>query len=139
MRFNWGHGIALALLMFASAMAYAVYKSMQNDYVYERKDYYEASTEYDQIMEAELKAANLILERKDEAYVLTLPFVPDSSRCRLRHPNDPELDHWAEVVIEAPGIRVQLDPTLEDGMIWNMELAFYYDGEKGLIRKRWKY
>lgn len=143
MKFNWGHGIVLALLLFMLSMAYAVYKSMQNDYVYESKNYYQESVVYDEVLAAEQWASTLIGDtswhRTGDEYLLNLPFVPDSASCRLKHPVKSEFDHNYKLQLASPGVRIQLNPELKMGVYWNLELTFYHEGRKGMIRRPWKY
>lgn len=143
MKFTWGHGIVAALLLFTLSMAFAVYKSMQNDYVYESKDYYQESVVYDEVLAAEQWAKSLVGDTSwhstEKEYVLNLPFVPDSAICKLRHPVKSEFDHYQKLQLTAPGIRIQLNPEFQMGVYWNLELTFYHDGRKALIRRPWKY
>lgn len=56
---NWGTGIAIAMILAASAMIFLVYKSYQVDYYLVEKDYYAAELQYDKKKAATQNASEL--------------------------------------------------------------------------------
>lgn len=59
MKFTWGTGIALTLTAFVLAMAFAVYKVMQQDYDLVTTDYYEQELIYQQKIDQKNNALSL--------------------------------------------------------------------------------
>ena len=54
-KFNWGHGIALALASFAGFMGYLAYSSISSPSTLVRENYYQSELEYTKKMEAEMR------------------------------------------------------------------------------------
>ncbi len=53
---NWGTGIAIAIIVSVAAMSFLVYKSTQVTYDMSEKDYYAAELQYDETVNAEKNA-----------------------------------------------------------------------------------
>ena len=59
MKFNWGTGIAITLTVFILAMAFAVYKAVQQDFDLVTTDYYEEELKYQEKIDQKENALSL--------------------------------------------------------------------------------
>lgn len=77
MKFTWGTGIALTLIAFILAMAFAMYKVMQQDFDLVTTDYYEAELVYqkkiDQTENALALGQPASIKIADEGVLIGLP------------------------------------------------------------------
>lgn len=77
MKFTWGTGIALTLIAFVLAMAFAVYKVMQQDFDLVTSDYYEQELIYQEKIDQKSNALALgevvTLKPSDEGLLITMP------------------------------------------------------------------
>lgn len=74
---NWGTGIAIAIIIAASAMIFLVYKSMQVNFEMAEKDYYSAELKFDGKMKAAENAAalssDIIARQNGEQLIIQFP------------------------------------------------------------------
>ncbi len=143
-KFHWGHGIALALLLFIGAMGYTVYLTFQNDYVLETESYYEKELNYDATRAAKKLGMDLDsrLQWTPEVngdVVLTFDMIPDSVFCLLKHPQWEERDRTVRTHQEANVLRLHFGDEAPEAVSWRLELTAYFGGQKTLIEKRWVY
>ncbi|WP_417609408.1 FixH family protein [Owenweeksia hongkongensis] len=77
MKFNWGTGIALTLVLFAMLMGFMVYKAMQQDFDLVSEEYYADELVYQDIINQKTNALKLDgrakLQMMDEQVFLMLP------------------------------------------------------------------
>lgn len=77
MRFHWGHGIFLFLVIFLLSMAFFVYKSFQQDNPLVEKEYYPKGLEYqkqiDRIRNANALGEKITIIQAEEQVVVSYP------------------------------------------------------------------
>jgi hypothetical protein len=77
MKFNWGTGIAITLILFATLMGFMVYQAMQQDFDLVSDNYYQEELAYQSIIEHKANGMKLThkarLMRTEEAIYLMLP------------------------------------------------------------------
>ncbi len=77
MKFNWGTGIALTLVLFAMLMSFMVYKAMQQDFDLVSEEYYADELVYQDIINQKTNALKLDgrakLQMTDQQVFLMLP------------------------------------------------------------------
>lgn len=77
MKFTWGTGIALTLIAFVLAMAFAVYKVMQQDFDLVTSDYYEQELIYQEKIDQKTNALALgelaELKLSEEGLLIVMP------------------------------------------------------------------
>lgn len=59
MKFNWGTGIAITLILFAGLMGFMVYSAMQQDFDLVSEDYYAEEIAYQDIIDQKTNALRL--------------------------------------------------------------------------------
>ena len=77
MKFNWGHGIALAILAFMSFIIYIVIQTFQLNADLVQDDFYEAEIHYDESKKARENYSNLnepiLITQKPEGIIFEFP------------------------------------------------------------------
>ncbi len=103
-KWNWGTGITLFIILFMSFILYMVYLTTQNPVDLVEKDYYPKGLVYQERIE-EIKNGNLLkdsflIEQTVKEVVIRLPGIdnPDTSNITLFRPSDKKLDISSEIV-----------------------------------------
>jgi len=77
MRFHWGHGIFVFLLIFLLSMAFVIYKSFQQDNPLVEKEYYPKGLEYqkqiDRTRNARALGEKIVITQYEGQLVITYP------------------------------------------------------------------
>ncbi len=96
-KWNWGTGIALAIILFMISILYRVYLTTQNPVDLVEKDYYPKGLAFqdriDEMENAALYKKSLKVEQLQKEVVLHLPVMnPDSSNLQIFRPSSDKLD-----------------------------------------------
>ena len=101
-KWNWGTGITIAIILFMSLILYFVYLTTQNSIQLVEKDYYPKGLAYQQRIE-EIKNARIyeddfsILETEKEVIIHLPAMNPDTSNLQIFRPSDKALDIVTEI------------------------------------------
>ncbi len=101
-KWNWGTGITIAIILFMSLILYLVYLTTQNPVQLVEKDYYPKGLEYQQrineIKNARIFESDFRIEQTNDEVVIHLPSVsPDTSNLQIFRPSDKALDIVTEI------------------------------------------
>ncbi len=96
-KWNWGTGITLYILIFLIFIAWRVYKTTQNPIMLVEKDYYPKGMAYqdriDEMKNATRFEAQFYFMNEDSQLVVQLPFIkPDTSNLYFFRPSDNNCD-----------------------------------------------
>ena len=81
MKFNWGHGIALFYIVFASVLIYFVVQSTQHDHSLVVENYYEEDLKYQQHYEKLENSKGLKID-------VTISHEPNSENIKIQFPKE---------------------------------------------------
>ena len=108
-KWNWGTGITIAIILFMSLILYFVYLTTQNPIQLVEKDYYPKGLVYQQRIE-QIKNARkyesdfYVLETEKEV-VIHLPAInPDTGNLQIFRPSDKALDIVSEINPDTSGL-----------------------------------
>ena len=115
-KWNWGTGIAITLILFIALMASFVYKATQQNFDLVSETYYEDELKFEEIIQQKKNAKSLgeraVLESKGEQIILKLPSAlkdkPKSVAVHLYCEQDAKKDqHFSEANNTATEIRMK--------------------------------
>jgi len=135
MKFNWGHGIALFYIIFASILIYFVVKSTQYDHSLVVENYYEEDLKYQQHYE---KLANSKALEND----ITINHDPKSENIKIKFPKEQGTVagtiHFYRPSDKSKDIKVkiELDQNFEQSLsvsklipgLWKLKIDWQADG-----------
>ncbi len=105
-KWNWGTGITVFIILFMSFILYMVYLTTQNPVDLVEKDYYPKGLVYQERIE-EIKNGNgvkhqFLIEQTEDNVVVKLPVIEnaDTSNITIFRPSDKRLDISAEIVLD---------------------------------------
>ena len=143
---NWGKGLVLALVAFASLMAWFVVKATQNPEPLVTERYYEEELLYQGRIDNTERANKLsgsvaiTLDRRTVhlRFPAELAGQPITGELTLLRPNDPEGDRNIAVVADSQGAFTAAFPELPSGrynalLTWRNGAAEYYTEEKLVV------
>ncbi len=143
MKFNWGWGILLTLILFIVFIVNLVYKCTQVDFDLVADNYYEKEIRYQQHIDKEENALglrqDLVISREDGSVKLTFPpgFSPEnlSGSIHFFRPDDASLDFLLDVNPDAELTQLIPVSELRKGwweikVDWNSGSTGYFKSEK---------
>lgn len=141
MKFNWGHGIALVLIIFASSILVFVYvaSKQKNELVTDK--YYEKAVAYQQRIDAEKNALN---ENADVKYninsgqlMLTLgKNIPNANgTIQFYKPDDATKDFNTSFQVNDTGFYSATIPQLTHGQ-WKVNVSWNVDSKEYFYEKK---
>lgn len=96
MKFNWGHGIALTLVVFVLGIAFLIYRAHSTDFHVVDENYYELELKYQERIEALKNAAKSPAKVKfnEQSKMLNVNFqsTPKEAFVELFHPSGASSD-----------------------------------------------
>jgi len=148
MKFNWGTGIAIAIVAFMSFILYMVITmSTNNSYSYDlvTEKYYQKELGFQDEINAEKNAIEfkekVIFKRTKEGLKIKFPESFSSENVKgkvfLYRPSNKHLDFEIPISISNTYLLVP-EKRLLDGR-WNINLAFKYNNKEYLIKKEIQY
>lgn len=134
MTMNWGKGLALALIAFASLMAWFVVKAVQNPVPLVTEDYYGAELKFQQRIDQSARAATLSapvrMELRQGSVDLRFPAElageAITGTLTLLRPNDPSADQL--LVIATDSARYTSTAVVLAAGRYNASLEWEWDG-----------
>lgn len=136
MKFNWGHGIALSLILFIGFIAYLVRGTFQERIDLTSEDYYQREVDFDQERHALIAGEQLgevAVLVEDEKVRMTLPATNwDELNIQFFRAENAELDFEIPLSEVVDGI-VEFNRPLKGQ--WNIEIVGVMNGEQ----YRWKF
>jgi hypothetical protein len=96
-KWNWGTGITIFIILFVSFILWRVYKTTQHPVMLVEKDYYPKGLQYQQRIDerhnARLYKPKFLVYRQSEEVVIHFPVLhPDTSRFTFFRPSDNRFD-----------------------------------------------
>jgi hypothetical protein len=146
MKFNWGHGISLFLLIFISATLYVVYQ-IASDPIYDHElvspKYYEEELKYqdeiDLVENAKALKENVRIQVNLKSVTIIFPveFKPESisGEVKMIRPSKKILDFTHKIELSDSNILEIKDEKLIKGM-WNMKVYWSANGTNYLYKKK---
>ncbi len=143
-KFNWGTGIVIAMVLFMTFILQYVYRAVSNDeYRYElvSDDYYKDELYYqqeiDKMNNANQLEQNLILERVKGSFLFTFPEDMDVAKItgtvNFQRPSDKNLDF--EQAISLSNSKLLINHTnLVDGK-WKIKIDWKYGDEEYMFKE----
>lgn len=140
---NWGTGIALSYILFASGTMGFVVFALQRPVDLVSADYYAQSLRQDQQMDAVRNARGLgaaagVVQSQDRAVVVTIPHAQASSAhgtVTLYRASDASADHVMDLRTDADGRqRISLEG-LKPGA-WSVHVRWHADGREFYLEQR---
>lgn len=149
MKFNWGTGIVLALLVMIAGMSFLVSIAVRQDFDLVDKDYYQKSITYQQHIEkigntAELDV-KIIFELSADTLKLTFPNLANhqeySGEIHFYSPVEARRDFSLEVKVDTAFSQIIDLKNLEKGRYqvkidWTANAVSYYQEEEMVVEKR---
>jgi len=135
MKFNWGHGIAIAVGAFIVMILYFVVDSFNYKPELVASDYYQQEVNYQQQIDKIKNAqdAKIAFDFKPEGFELTYPNAEVTGKVHFFRPSDVALDFIVEIKADKEGKQV-IDPAkLKQGR-WKAKIDWMYEG-KGYYRE----
>lgn len=143
MKFTWGTGIALTLTAFVLAMAFAVYKVMQQDFDLVTSDYYEQELIYQEKIDQKSNALALgekvKLKISEEGLLIQMPAKlkghPGDLQVQMYCVTDDELDfefskeHWDVEDLFIKHENLQSGKWIAKITFTDSEKAYYFEPE----------
>ena len=148
MKFNWGTGIVLVFIGFISFIMYFVI-NMNTVEKYSTslvtKDYYEAELEYQNDINKETNAKDLVLDlswkRTNKGLEITFPETMDKDKITgkvfLYRPSNEQVDFETAISLSNHNLLIP-DNRLLDGR-WNISVDWQYKGKSYLYKKEITY
>ena len=148
MKFNWGTGIVLVFIGFISFIMYFVI-NMNTVEKYSTslvtKDYYEAELEYQNDINKETNAKDLVLDlswkRTNKGLEITFPETMDKDKITgkvfLYRPSNEQVDFETAISLSNHNLLIP-DNRLLDGR-WNITVDWQYNGKSYLYKKEITY
>nr|WP_321247148.1 FixH family protein [uncultured Psychroserpens sp.] len=148
MKFNWGTGIVLVFIGFISFIMYFVI-NMNTVEKYSTslvtKDYYEAELEYQNDINKETNAKDLVLDlswkRTNKGLEITFPETMDKDKITgkvfLYRPSNEQVDFETAISLSNHNLLIP-DNRLLDGR-WNITVDWEYNGKSYLYKKEITY
>ena len=148
MKFNWGTGIVLVFIGFISFIMYFVI-NMNTVEKYSTslvtKDYYEAELEYQNDINKETNAKDLVLDlswkRTNKGLEITFPETMDKDKITgkvfLYRPSNEQVDFETAISLSNHNLLIP-DNRLLDGR-WNISVDWEYNGKSYLYKKEITY
>ncbi|MCW5520094.1 FixH family protein [Aureitalea sp. L0-47] len=144
MKFNWGTGIVIGMVLFIGFIMYMVITMMTDDaYNHDlvTEGYYEKDLQYQKEINAEensqKKFANITGEKVAEGWLLHFPEDLDPNKIKgkvfLYRPSNKRLDFDIPIVISNAQLLIP-DERLLDGR-WNITLDWEYEGEHYMYKE----
>lgn len=105
MKFNWGHGIALAIGAFMAMILFFVYDSFNHKTALVATDYYAQEVNYQQKIDKIKNAEEfkLITRFTSEGLVIQLPRADVKGKIQLFRPSDANLDFEVKIATDTLG------------------------------------
>lgn len=147
-KFNWGTGIVLALLVMVAGMSFLVSIAVRQDFDLVDKDYYQKSITYQQHIEKVGNTANLdvkiIFGLSADTLKLTFPKISDyqnvTGKIHFYSPVEARRDYSLEVKTDTAFLQIVDLKNLEKGRYqvkidWTANEVSYYQEEEIVIEK----
>lgn len=140
-KFNWGHGLALALILFALSMGYAVYLAVTQKYDLVTDDYYAQELRYQERIDQKQNALRLgeplgLAYKRDEL-LLQMPRELHGQKaelilemyCVTNAQNDFSLsqENWTVSDFALPGERLPTGRWTAKLTLHTAETSYYFD------------
>jgi hypothetical protein len=136
MKFNWGTGIAIFYIIFASVMISLVVRSFGHDNSLVREDYYKYDLgyqkHYDKLVNARNLTTDLQIEQHRDAKELLFRFPDDlgaiKGQIHFYRPSGKDLDFRVPVQAEAPNTELVLSTDDLAGGLWQIRVEWEAGG-----------
>lgn len=145
---NWGTGIAIAMIMGASGLAYLGYKSHQVRFDLVEKDYYTAEIQYDQKKSAQANAHQLAggidIQQATEHLLIGFPKECVGTNIQgnilLYRPSGQNMDIEIPIILDKDGFVIISDKNLSAGKYilkadWTMNDKLYNIEKPFFVKK----
>ncbi|NVO21149.1 MAG: FixH family protein [Bacteroidetes bacterium] len=146
MKFNWGHGIFIFIVVFLLSMSFVVYKAFQEKNALVEDEYYPKGLEYqkqiDRIANADSMSEKITIGEKNGTVLLTYPAIFRNKSCEgivyFYRPSDDAGDLKLAMVIDNTLQQKVEENKLLSGkytvkMNWKLDGKEYYHEESLLI------
>ena len=109
MKFNWGHGLAVGMVLFIAYILFMVVQAVTMDFDLETEDYYSKELNYQNTIDKsenfdELESEVLVKIENGNQLVVAFPQNNiDSGTIKLFRPSDKNLDRSFEIALDSSG------------------------------------
>lgn len=147
-KFNWGTGVVLALLVMIAGMSFLVSIAIRQDFDLVDKDYYQKSITYQQHIEKVGNTANLdvkiIFKLSEDTLKLTFPGLGDyqniTGKIHFYSPVEARRDYNLEVKTDTAFLQIINLKNLEKGRYqvkidWKASEVSYYQEEEIAVER----
>jgi hypothetical protein len=137
MKFNWGHGLALGMVLFIAYIMFMVVQAINTDFNLETEDYYSKELKYQETIDKSRNYKSLgreiSLTKVGNQIKIEYPNSSvDSGRVLLFRPSDDELDKKFEINIESNIQNINLENSPKGRYSlqiewWSNGKGYYYE------------
>ncbi|MBI5475451.1 MAG: FixH family protein [Ignavibacteriales bacterium] len=137
MKFNWGFGIALVIVIFAAGVGVLVYIAASQKVDLVADDYYDQELKHQNRIDESKRSSDLKKKIEVRAANSELKIIfPDSFLSReitgsimLYRPSDRKSDIMLPLVLDSANIQTILTPSFQKGL-WRAKIMWEYEKEK---------
>ncbi len=146
-KFNWGTGIFIAIVLFMTFILTFVYKSLTEKYEHQlvSEDYYKDELHYqkeiDKLNNAAALTENIVLINSDKGIIIQFPKGKDYTKIKgkvyFQRLSNQKLDFEKDIALKSSSMLIP-DSLLISGK-WIVKIDWQYDDNEYLLKESWFY